>query len=92
MAVQTMTRVTHIEQARIADIEDRLDRFKWAIKYDERQEGSITDLFLGRDVPWLLERVRQCEETIAGLRAQLGVQSAVASVADDALLSRRRCG
>ncbi len=83
-----MTGVTHIDQARLADIEDRLDRFKWAIKYDEREEGAITDLFLGRDVPWLIERVRLAEETIAALRAQLGVQSAVAAVADDGLRSR----
>ncbi len=50
--------VAHIDDARLADIEQRLDLYKQTVRFETAIPGSINANFLGRDVPWLIERVR----------------------------------
>ncbi len=54
-----MTTLAHIDDARLQDIEERLDLYKDTVKFDTAVPGSLNDNFLGRDVPWLIERIRQ---------------------------------
>ncbi len=54
-----MTTLAHIDDARLQDIEERLELYKSEVRFDTATPGSLNDNFLGRDVPWLIERVRQ---------------------------------
>ncbi len=46
-------------ERRLAEIEGRLERFKWALRFEEARPGSITVQIFGEDVPWLIEQVRR---------------------------------
>lgn len=47
------------DEARLAEIEDRLDNYRWAVNFATASPASVNAKFLGQDVPWLISRVRQ---------------------------------
>ncbi len=47
-------------EERLAEIEDRLELFKWVLTANgPMQKQSISHRLIGEDVPWLIEQVRR---------------------------------
>ncbi len=55
MAVQAVT-----TDERLAEIEERLELFKWVLTANgPMRKQSISHKLIGEDVPWLIEQVRR---------------------------------